>query len=107
MMDDDSRVVGPPRGAPYEQQPQGGPGPGPAFDDGGAQHRDVAPARSVEREHRAPPAAKSTNPADHTGVLKMRGLPFSATKQDIIAWFSDMANLNGDGCVLGFLNPTP
>lgn len=98
MMDDDPRGGGggggPPRGASYEPQPQGGP----AFDESGPPHRDVAPARSVEREHRAPAAAKSTNPADHTGVLKMRGLPFSATKQDIIGWFSDMSNLNADGC---------
>lgn len=95
MMDDDMRG-GPPRGQPYEQQvgPQGGPG---GFEEGGVPHREGGPARSVEREHRAPPAAKSTNPADHTGVLKMRGLPFSATKQDIIGWFSDVANLSGDG----------
>lgn len=96
MVEDDGGRGQPPRGLPYEQQagPHGGPG---GFEEAGPQLREGGPPRPAEREHRAAPAAKSTNPADHTGVLKMRGLPFSATKQDIIGWFSDVANLSGDG----------
>lgn len=35
-----------------------------------------------------PPTAEDAASAGHTGVLKMRGLPFSANKVDVVKWFS-------------------
>ena len=97
-MDDDPRGAGggpPPRSQHYDQG-SGAPSGG-GFEDGGPRAGDGGPSQGGEREHRPQQAVKSTNPADHTGVLKMRGLPFSASKQDIIGWFSDISNLSGDG----------
>ena len=120
MMDtDDGR--GPARPQPQHQQQQQHfePGPAPVS---GPYHGDIKPPLHHDAGgpapgmagpvpgmrgplggggDRAPAAAsgRSTNPADHTGVLKMRGLPFSATKQDIIGWFSDVAPLTPDACV--------
>ena len=109
MMDsDDAR--GPPR---PQQHFDPGPAPvsGPYHDAGPPLHHDSGPAPGMvgpgpgprgpvggDRASAAAPG-RSTNPADHTGVLKMRGLPFSATKQDIIGWFSDVAPLTPDACV--------
>ena len=38
----------------------------------------------------------------HTGVLKMRGLPFAASKQDLVEWFRHLpiAPLQPDACAL-------
>ena len=113
MMDtDDGR--GPTRPQQHQQQQHFEPGPGPVsgpYHDAGTPLRhDAGPApgmagpgpgtRGPVGGDRVPAAApgRSTNPADHTGVLKMRGLPFSATKQDIIGWFSDVAPLTPDAC---------
>ena len=115
MMDtDDSR--GPPRPQQQQQQQHFEPGPapnnGPYHDAKPPLHHEPGPAPGMAGlgpgmrgplgggGDRAPAAApgRSTNPADHTGVLKMRGLPFSATKQDIIGWFSDVAPLTPDAC---------
>ena len=111
MMDSDDA-----RGPPQRQQ-HVDPGPaqvsGPYHDAGPPLHHDSGaapgmvgpgpgPRGPVGGGDRAAAAApgRSTNPADHTGVLKMRGLPFSATKQDIIGWFSDVAPLTPDACAL-------
>jgi len=116
MMDtDDGR--GPPRPQQQQQQQHFEPGPAPVSgpyhgDSKPPMHHDAgSPAPGMAGPgmrgplgggDRAPAAApgRSTNPADHTGVLKMRGLPFSATKQDIIGWFSDVAPLTPDACAL-------
>jgi hypothetical protein len=39
------------------------------------------------------------------GMLKLRGLPFSCTKADIMEWFTDLpvAPIPSDGCATGFL----
>lgn len=47
---------------------------------------DVEPAERGERPGR-PPVAEE----DHTGIIKMRGLPFSATAQEIVEWYSAVA----------------
>lgn len=43
----------------------------------------------------------------HTGVLKMRGLPFAASKQDLVEWFRPLptAPLQPDACVPSPLPP--
>ena len=35
--------------------------------------------------------APAPRDVEHTGILKMRGLPFEATKENIIEWFADAA----------------
>ena len=55
--------------------PEGGPGADGAEGAGGPMGGGGPPPRDVE----------------HTGILKMRGLPFEATKENIIEWFGDAA----------------
>lgn len=54
-----------------------------------------------------PPTAEAAASAGHTGVLKMRGLPFSATKVDVVKWFSALpiTPLNPEACA--FPSPSP
>lgn len=47
---------------------------------------DAEPAERGERRGR-PPVAEE----DHTGVIKMRGLPFSTTAEEIVDWYRDAA----------------
>lgn len=67
-------------------------------DDGGGGRR--------QRKRSAPPAAKVTPEKDddnddndnveHTGVLRLRGLPFSVSKHDIIEFFNDFGVVEED-----------
>lgn len=47
---------------------------------------DAEPAERPER-HGRPAAAEQ----DHTGIIKMRGLPFAATADEVVDWFSGTA----------------
>lgn len=33
---------------------------------------------------------------EHTGLLKLRGLPFAATQEDLVQWFAHTAELSAD-----------
>merc|ERR1719482_1085399 len=63
---------------------------------GAALHRDLPRHQAgVLQGDRADTGRGRGAPAprdvEHTGILKMRGLPFEATKENIIEWFADAA----------------
>lgn len=72
---------------------ENGHGPGGGYQDGsvgmargeGAADGEGGPYGPGIVSRGGPPGAQ----AEHTGVLKMRGLPFAATVEDIVRWFVD------------------